>query len=165
MPHCGVEQTLRFELMPSASGTASPTAIREINPTEEPSRALDVGEWVQLARFYLGRIERLKDPLERAQLLLDARQCLEEALKFYGPGDDGPPPGALWSEASRGKVAEQPDVYARTSLAGMLERMPPMKELRKVDALEQKAFEKSLRQEAAKRVGKWWQFWKRLRRG
>ena len=162
---CGAEQTLRFELAAPGPGAAPPTAIREINPTDEPSRALDLVEWMQLGRFYLERIGRLRDLLERAQSLLDARQCLEEALKFYGPGDDGPPPRALWSDASRAKAAEQPALYSRAGLAAMLDRMPPMKELRKVDAPEQKAFEKAVRQEAEKRVGKWWQFWKRWRGG
>jgi len=157
---CSTERTFPFDLV-SAAGATAPTAVREINPTDEPSRALDVAEWMHLARFYLERIERLQDAVSRAQSLLDARQCLEEAMKFYGPGDDAPPAGALWSDASRKRVAEHPDAYRRSSLVAMLDRMPPMKDLRRADAMEQKAFEKAVRQEAVKRTGKWWQFWKR----
>jgi hypothetical protein len=117
---------------------------------------------MDLARFYLGRIERLKSPTERVQSLLDARGCLEEALKFYGPGDDGPPPGALWSDASRHKVAGHPDAYRRQALEAMLAKMPTTERLRQADAPDQREFRKALKETARRCVGRrWWEFWKR----
>jgi hypothetical protein len=61
-------------------------------------------------------------------------------------------------------VAHQPEIYTRRSIEGMLERMPPLKQLRKADSLDQKVFEKALTAERVKQAGKWWQFWKRFRR-
>jgi len=158
---CGTERPFSFAL-PGEGNLDRIAPIREINPTAEPSEALDAAEWMDLARFYLGRIERLKSPTERAQSLLDARGCLQEALKFYGPGDDAPPPGALWSDASRRKVTEHPDAYRRGALETMLAKMPTTERLRQADAPDQREFRKALRQTARRRVGRrWWEFWKR----
>jgi len=158
---CGQPQTFHF-LLDSSAGPKQP--IRLVNPTPEPSRAIDAAEWMDLARFYLGRIPRLTKPMERAQSLLDARQCLEEALKFYGPGDDDPLPSALWSKKSRKKVGQQRDAFRRTSIAAMLEKIPPMDRLREADETEQREFKKALANLARARVGRWWQFWKRWKR-
>ncbi|HUU09277.1 MAG TPA: hypothetical protein VM431_01910 [Phycisphaerae bacterium] len=157
---CGAEQTFCFQL-DSHGGPKGP--IRQVNPTGESSRALDVAEWMGLGRFYLGRIERLSDKVDRAQSLLDARQCLEEALKFYSADDDGPPASALWSDKSRRQADEQAEAFRRATLQAMLDRMPPMDRLRQADSLDQQAFRKAVKQRARERVGrKWWQFWRLL---
>jgi hypothetical protein len=157
---CKARRTFNF-ILDAPAGPKGP--IRQINPTAEPSAALDVAEWMDLAQFYLARIERLKKPLERAQSLLDARQCLEEAMKFYGPGDDAPPPAAIWSDAGRTKVARQPAVYRRSALEAMLAKIPPMDRLREADKMEQREFQKALKVLARERV-KWWQVWKFFKR-
>jgi hypothetical protein len=159
---CKAKRAFHFTL-DSAAGPKGP--VRQINPTSEPSRALDAAQWLDLAQFYLGRIERLKKPVERAQSLLDARQCLEEALKFYGPADDSPPPGALWSDESRRKAARNPAAFRRPALEAMLERIPSTERLRQADAMEQRTFEQGVRELARRAAPKWWQFWKLFRRG
>jgi len=112
-----------------------------------------------LAQFYLGRIERLKKAVERAQSMLDARQCVEEALKFYPAGAEDPPPKSLWSDASRKKVATRPKAYTRAALQEMLDKFPPMDRLRVADTMEQKTFKQGVKELAKKRV-RWWQFWR-----
>jgi hypothetical protein len=159
---CGQERTFHFQL-DERPGPKDP--IRAINPTEEPSRALDLAEWLELTQFYLGRIERLDANVEKAQSLLDARQCLEEARKFFGPQDEAPPASALWSEKSRQAAASQPEAFRRSTIDGMLERLPPLERLRQADSLDQKTFKQAVRERARQRVGrKWWQFWKLFRR-
>jgi hypothetical protein len=138
--------------------------VRQINSTNEPSRALDVAEWMDLAKFYLGRIERLAKPVEKAQSLLDARQCLEEALKHFGPEDSRPPATAFWSDKSRQAAARQPQAFRRAAIQEMLDRIPPIDRLRESDRMEQREFKKALKAQAKLRVGKWWQFWKRFGR-
>jgi len=158
---CGTERTMRFALR-AVTPAGGPAPVRQVNPMPEPSRALDAAEWMDLARFYLERIERLTSPTERAQSLLDARECLEEALKFYGPEDDSPPAEALWSEASRAKVAAAPDPFRRATIQAMLEKIPPEERLRRADADDQRALRQALREAARRRVGRrWWEFWKR----
>ena len=159
---CGTGQTFHFQL-DAPVGPKGP--IRQVNPTDEPSRAIDLAGWMDLARFYLGRIDRLQQAVERAQSLLDARQCLEEALKFYDARREDPPASALWSKASRDKARRQGDAFQRSALVQMLDRIPPIERLRQADALDQKAFEKGVRARAKERVGRrWWQFWKLGRR-
>ena len=162
--HCFKCQTRRTFLFAIDSQADSKGPVRQVNPTAEPSRALDAVQWMDLAQFYLGRIERLKEAVEKAQSLLDARQCIEEALKFYGPGDDAPPATALWSDASRKKARAQPETFRRAALAAMLEKIPSTDRLRQADKMEQREFEKGVRALAKKRVGKWWQFWRLFRR-
>lgn len=159
---CKTQRTFHFQL-DAHGGPKDP--IRQVNPTAEPSRAIDVAEWLDLAQFYLGRIDRLEKPTEKAQSLLDARQCLEEAVKFYGPGDEQVPGGALWSDASRRKAEKKADLFRRATIQAMLDRIPAMERLRKADSLEQKEFEKAVRDRAKERVGrKWWQFWRLFRK-
>ena len=158
---CKARRTFLFTI-DSQAGSKEP--VRQVNQTAEPSRAIDVVEWMNLAQFYLGRIEHLKEAVEKAQSLLDARQCVEEALKFYGPDADAPPPAALWSDASRRKAAAQPGNFRRAAMVAMLEKIPSMDRLRQADKMEQREFEKGIMALAKQRVGKWWQFWKLLRR-
>jgi hypothetical protein len=158
---CQARQTFLFTI-DSQAGSKEP--VRQVNQTAEPSRAIDVVEWMNLAQFYLGRIEHLKEAVEKAQSLLDARQCVEEALKFYGPDADAPPPAALWSDASRKKAAARRENFRRATLVAMLEKIPSMDRLRQADKMEQREFEKGIMALARQRVGKWWQFWKLFRR-
>ena len=159
---CAKQRTFHFAL-DERPGPADP--VRAVNPTGEASRALDLAEWLDLAQFYLARIERLTEAVEKAQSLLDARQCLEEARKFFGPGDEQPPASALWSDESRRKVRKTADAFRRSTINAMLERLPPMDRLRQVDSLDQKTFKQGVRDLAKARVGrKWWQFWKLFRR-
>lgn len=155
---CKQTRSLVFQLPPAGGGKAP---VRQVNPTAEPSKAIDVAEWLDLAQFYLGRIGRLKDGAERSQSLLDARQCLEEALKFYGPGDDGPPPSALWSETSRRKAVASAAAFRRAKLEEMIARMPPLEKLRAADTPTQKEFQKGLRTRARQRFWNRLKFWKR----
>ena len=159
---CNKERTFHF-LLDERPGPKDP--IRAINPTEEPSRALDLAEWLGLAEFYLGRIERLDAKVEKAQSLLDARQCLEEARKFFSAEDEAPPAPALWSEKSRRAAEARPEAFRRSTIEGMLERLPPLERLRQADSLDQKTFRQAVRERARRRVGrKWWQFWRLFRR-
>lgn len=161
---CGKERGFPFEL-PGEARPDGPTQVREINPTDEPSRAVDLAGWLDLAQFYLKRIEDLSDNVRKAQSLLDARLCLEEALKFYGPEDEGPPPEALWSKESRKKARRQAETFRRETVEKMLERIPPKDRLERVDAPIQKEFESGLRAEAGRRARRRWKFWKRWGRG
>ena len=154
---CKTQRTFHFVMDAPPQGPKG--SIRQINSTAHPSRALDVAEWMELARFYLGRIERLKKSVERAQSLLDARQCLEEVLKFYPAGVQQPPPEALWSDKSRQAVAARPEAFLRATIEEMLGKIPPMDRLREADKMEQQEFQKALKVLAKNRV-KWWQFWK-----
>jgi len=159
---CGKERTFHFQLA-ERPGPADP--IRAVNPTDEASRALDLADWIRLAQFYLARIERLAESVERAQSLLDARQCLEEARKFFGPEDEAPPASALWSDDSRRRAREQPDAFRRSAIEAMLARMPPLERLRQADSLDQKTFKQGVRERAKQRVNRtWWQFWRLFRR-
>jgi hypothetical protein len=155
---CKQARTFLFRL---ESGGGAKAPVRQVNPTAEASRAIDVSGWLDLAQFYLGRIARLQDGVERAQSLLDARQCLEEALKFYGPADDGPPASAIWSDAGRAKAAANPAAFRRSKLEEMLSRMPPLDKLRAADTMDQRAFQKGRRSRARQRLWDRLKFWKK----
>jgi len=154
---CGAEREFQFAMPAEAR---APGPVREINPTAEPSRAVDALQWLDLARFYLGRIDRLHAPAERAASLLDARLCLEETLKFFGPGD-ALPADAVWSDTGRKRLDADLAACTRSAVEAMLAKIPPARQLHRVDAPDQREFQKAVRTEAKRRVGrKWWQFWK-----
>ena len=79
---CGTVHELSFEL-PEGTGTDESGAPPTVNPTEEPSRIIDVARWITLFRVITEAAGRESDKSEARRLGLEAAQCLEEALKFY----------------------------------------------------------------------------------
>ncbi len=102
-----------------------------INPTEKPSRLIDVAGWLTLdtllgekARQAAGRAENAasRAPVRQWQLL--ARACIEEAMKFYEKGNELPPAKAFFNDASRRQFRERPELFARERLIHLKSRKP-----------------------------------------
>lgn len=72
-------------------------ASLRVNPTPEPSRAIDLEGWTRLALFYLNMIPQAEGDGERTQTTFMAAQCIEEALKFFPPGEAEPGQDAFFS--------------------------------------------------------------------
>jgi hypothetical protein len=103
----------------------SPIAPVSINSTDRPSRLLDVGQWIVLARSFLERADRMKDKSEVRLLRLSAAACLTEAIKFHDDAEnDLPPANALFHDLSRSRFHEAPEQFSRQRLLGLLSRLP-----------------------------------------
>ncbi len=121
---CGADQTLLFELQGHVdSKTAS--SVSPINPTDECSRILDVGQWIVLARMLMEESAREPDRAGARSLGMQAVACLDEALKFYDdPDNDLPPPEALFCETSLARFHESPEQFSKQRLVSMQAKLP-----------------------------------------
>ncbi len=107
--------------------TATPTPVDQppvINPTSSPSEILDVAQWLTLFGMITAAAERQPDKQAARRLRLEAGQCLEEALKFYEPGNDLPPPAAFFHEGSRQRLRTHPEQFSRQRLLALRSKLP-----------------------------------------
>lgn len=121
---CGRHRTYRFHIPPDA--TIAPNAtLFEVNPTPEPSRILDVGQWLMLHLLHVEAARQESNKQEARSMKLRAGQCLEEALKFYtGDDNDLPPAEAFFCEASRRRFREHPERFSRERIINLRRRLP-----------------------------------------
>jgi hypothetical protein len=102
-----------------------------ISSVEEPSRILDVGQWIMLFRMITEAAGKKTDKARTRHLGLEAAQCLEEALKFYDDLDnDLPPPEAFFTEASRERFKTHPEQFSRRRLVELRSKLPNLSVMR-----------------------------------
>jgi hypothetical protein len=124
--------------------------LEHLNPTDEPSRIIDLGQWLSL--FYALVDSAAKDPDKQRtrRLTFQAAQCLDEALKFYGD-HDLPPASAFFTDRSRQAYADHPEKFARERLRQMRSRLPDL------GVMVRRLSTRTRRPGPAK----WWQFWRK----
>ncbi len=141
---CNAAETLQFDIEPAPSRDQAQSS--RINPTSEPSKAIDLLGWLSLFQSILGAAGKATDKAEGRQLAIEAAQCLDEAFKFYSPGEELPPPEAFFTEASRQRFASHPQQFARSRWRERRLKLPD------ADAKTMAA--------AADRPRRWWRFWR-----
>lgn len=146
---CRHRHAFRFSVPHRESRDESSHLYAVVNPTAEPSRILDVGQWIVLFRIILGAVGKEPRKIEARRMGYEALQCLEEAIKFYGDGDQ-PPASAVFTDATRAHLREQPHQYSRRRLIDMRANLPTLA------AYQQRTGHSS---DASKRP--WWRFWSR----
>jgi hypothetical protein len=139
---CNASRTLRFIIDPGLDA-----AGEVINPTDEPSRIIDLSQWLGLYQTFTEAAGAAPDPAEAHRLAERAYRCLAEALKFYGE-DDLPPETAFFSEDSAVAFRRNPVTFARQHLRDMQARLPTAH----TDAGDAPA--------AATRRKRGWEFWR-----
>ena len=148
---CGFDSEFGFSLpdeAAAASGKDDELAAARINPGAEPSRIIDVAQWLTLVRVVSEAAAAQSDPSESRRLGYEAAQCLEEALKFYRDDSDLPPPEALLHEQSRHQLRERPNLFARSRLINLRAKLPTLTEM-----------EQRLASSGHRRPRKWWKLW------
>lgn len=143
---CNRSLRLGFEL-PHGTGVEEGTGLPTINPSGEPSRLIDVAQYLTLFRVITERAARTKDKQESRRLGLEAAQCLEEALKFYEPDNDLPPSTSLFTEPSRRRLADHPQEFSRQRLLDLRAKLPAMHMMRAGAS------------QSARPRRRWWKFW------
>ena len=122
--HCNDKSRLTF-CLPHGTGTGAPGTPACVNPTTEPSRIIDLGQWLTLFRTIAEAAEREPDKVQARHLGLEAAQCLDEALKFYDDADnDLPEDDAFWHDSSRERFSDHPEQFARSRLLALKARLP-----------------------------------------
>lgn len=127
---CGRPADFVFRL-PPGSPTDRPSHGAVINPTDEPSKILDLGQWLTLFRMIAEAAARETRKPEARHLGLEAAQCLEEALRFYDdPDNDLPPPEAFFSPSSREHFRDHPQNFSRKRLLELRSKLPSLDAMR-----------------------------------
>ena len=117
-----IEPTFQLPGRPSPRNRDAPTVV---NPTDKPSRVLDVGQWITLFRMITEAATKTADKTQARHLGLEAAQCLEEALKFYDDADnDLPSDEALFTQASRQRFLDHPEQFSRRRLIELRSKLP-----------------------------------------
>jgi hypothetical protein len=122
-----------------------------INPDDEPSRIIDLGQWLSLFYMLIESAASQQDPVETRRLGFRAALCLAEALKFYGD-DELPPESAFFSPERLETYRKSPENFARQKLRDMQGKLPHLDVMARNVSRDE-------RTQTARR--KWWQFWRR----
>lgn len=147
---CDQQRELTFTL-PQDRPPDDPGALYAVvNPTEEPSRILDVGQWIVLFRVILAAAAKQKDKIEARRLGYEAAQCLEEAIKFYGAEDELPPDEAIFTDVTRGRRRDHPELFSKRHLLEMRAKLPKTTTM-----------QRQITRDDLPPARKWWQFWRR----
>ena len=135
---CDAREEYRFEL-PQGLGTDPNGGPAVVNPTDEPSKAIDVAQWITLFRMIAEAAAKETDKVEARRLGLESAQCLEEALKFYDDADnDLPPSEAFFHATSRERLAKTPEQFSRQRLIELRAKLPTIAVMRSHAATEHK---------------------------
>jgi len=127
----------------------APADADAINPTAEPSRIVDLGQWLSLFYLLLESAAAEKSRTATRRGGYQAMLCLSEALKFYGD-NELPPEEAFFAEATAAIFRRHPEKFARQKLRDMQSKLPaPAKMAARVAG------------DQLRRKRRWWQFWNR----
>ena len=127
---CQAVTRLRFRLPTPpesiSAGRAGPAdRAAVVNATGEPSRILDLGQWLTLFRMLTETAGHEANRTETRRLSLEASQCLDEALKFYDDEDnDLPPSEAFFHKDSRDRFNAHPEQFSRQRLLHLRSKLP-----------------------------------------
>lgn len=144
--HCERDQDFRF--LCETGDPADGARGEQINPTDEPSRIIDLSQWLSL--FYM-LIESGASADQRTATRhtgLRAALCLAEGLKFY-TDDELPDESAFFTEKSLAVFREHPEKFARQRLRDMQSKLPALPRM-----------ERSVDRDERGQGKRWWEFWK-----
>lgn len=123
---CGSCQTTtrrEFQLPgPPPMVPADPAPV--VNPTDEPSRMLDVAQWLTLFGIKTEAAGKELTKTAARRIALEAAQCLDEAQKFYEEDNDLPPSDAFFHKESRERFRDHPQHFSRQRLLHLRSKLP-----------------------------------------
>jgi hypothetical protein len=122
---CGHRQERTFRI-PADTASTSTDGPPVVNSSDEPSRIIDVAQWITLFRAIAEAAGGETDKQEARRLGIEAAMCLEEALKFYEEDNDLPPSEALFHENSRKRLRDYPEQFSRQRLINLRHKLPSM---------------------------------------
>lgn len=121
-PKCATDETFHFLIVPPPTRAEAESNV--VNPTTEASKAIDLLGWLTLFQSVLSSAERMTDKQAARQLAHESTMCLDEALKFYGPGEELPGPEAFFSSASRQRFLDHPQQFAKSKWMDRRSKLP-----------------------------------------
>jgi hypothetical protein len=143
---CGHDHCFRFTVgLPASSDWPE---SEYVNPTDEPSEIIGLAQWLSL--FYtLVEHAAGQGPSASRRAGLHAALCIEEALKFYDPDDEMPPPEAFLSEKGLEAFQRQPEKFTQSRLRARRDKLPSLQRITG-----------RIERDVNPPTRKWWQFWR-----
>jgi len=145
---CGRQMRLAFTI--ACDQAEAPAAAEVINPTDEPSRIVDLAQWVGLFHRLVEQAAQDASKTHTRRAGFQAALCLAEALKFYPAGRDEPPETAFFNDTTRRIFQEHPERFSHSRLLELQGRLP---------ALGVMAAHVDRDERGGRR--RWWKFWRR----
>ena len=139
-------QECRYELVVQQEMPATGAEAFAINVTQEPSRIVDLGQWVGLFYRLIEAGARATQRSESRRLGYQAALCLHEALKFYGD-NEVPPLAAFFNNPK--PCTEHLESFARQRLMDMLAKLPALPRMAR-----------QIEKDEAESSRRWWQLWR-----
>ena len=146
---CDHQRQYTFALPPDAPADDPDDLYPVINPTNHPSRILDVGQWIVLFGIVLEAASKEPAKIETRRLEYEAAQCLAEALKFY-EDNDLPPESAVRCPSTRARLRDHPEQFSKDHLTAMRAKLP---------AISAVARQAGAKDPEHPRRRPWWRFW------
>ena len=143
--HCQKPRRFRFTIKHNVPADGPESEL--INPSETPSKIVDLAQWVSLFYHLIESAASISSKHATRRTGFIAALCLAEALKFY-KSDELPPESAFFSERTLAIFHGHPEKYARQHLRDMQAKLPTIRKMTGMLQQDQKRSEK-----------KWWQFW------
>ncbi len=143
-PGCGEKEAYRFRIDSRWAAASEPPLI---NPADEPSKLIDVAQWLTLYHTLLARSKEAPDRTASRTEAYQAALCIAEALKFYEPDNDLPPASAFFSDQAREQARAHPAFFARDKLLSLQSGLPDLRASQAVTS--------------SKSARKWWKFWQK----
>jgi len=143
-PECGEKAVFRFRIDSRRAAASEPPLI---NPTDQPSKLIDVAQWLTLYHVLLARSKEASDRTASRGQAYQAALCIAEALKSYEPDNDLPPASAFFSDQAREQARAHPAFFARDKLLSLQSGLPDLRATQAVTG--------------SKSAPKWWKFWQK----
>lgn len=122
---CEHEHHYTFVLASDAPADDPDDLYPVVNPTDNPSEILDVGQWIILFGVVLEAAGKEPAKIEARRLGYQAAQCVAEALKFY-EDNDLPPESAVRCQSSRARLRDHPEQFSKEHLLARRAKLPAM---------------------------------------
>ncbi|HUT59128.1 MAG TPA: hypothetical protein VNA25_14865 [Phycisphaerae bacterium] len=120
----------------------------QINPTDQPSRIVDLGQWLSLFYMLIESAASERDRRTARRTGYRAAMCLAEALKFYAD-DDEPPASAFFYDRTAEARRRHPESFSRQRLRDMQAKLP-----------DSGAMARRIRRDERRKGHPWWRFWR-----
>ena len=145
--HCNAKQTFTATTDNELPDDGVQAEI--VNPRDEPSRIVDLGQWLGLFYLLVESASSTDKPVETRRLGYRASLCLLEALKFYGQDDELPPVSAFFVSGTINAFRKNPEKFARQKLRDMQAKLPSPG-----------VMVANVSRDERTETKKWWQFWR-----
>jgi hypothetical protein len=139
----------RLEFLCHHDVPAEGVEAETINPDEQPSRIIDLAQWLSLFYLLVESAAGDSSPATTRRQGYRAALCLAEALKFYGD-DELPPPSAFFGQGSAEVFRLHPEKFARQKLRDMQAKLPALAVMARRVARDERSSRRP-----------WWRFWRR----